>query len=201
MIELHIRPLYQKICVDPVVNLLRHQRFCSPLFITFLALLTGIACFIALYFGAMYWAVATLIISGYLDTLDGSIARAQGAASPKGAVLDIVVDRIVEFLILLGLYFIAPETRALPIIWMMGASWVCVTSFLVVGVFTENKSHKGFHYSTGLMERFEAFLFFLLMILIPAWFMPLAWVYVALVLFTAAFRVYQFFQYEDKHHG
>ncbi len=45
------------------------------------------------------------------------------------------------------------------------------------------------------MERAEAFIFFLLMILIPSWFINLAWIYSALVLLTAVIRIYQFFRF------
>ena len=65
------------------------------------------------------------------------------------------------------------------------ANLLCITSFLVVGIFVEQNSNKSFFYHEGLMERAEAFIFFILMMLIPQWFAFLAVVYTILVLLTA----------------
>ena len=67
-----------------------------------------------------------------------------------------------------------------------------MTSFLVVGIFSENKSQKGFHYSPGLMERPEAFLFFAMMMLLPTLFSALALLFTFLVFLTAGLRVLEF---------
>ena len=124
--------------------------------------------------------------------LDGSLARFQGCVSAKGAVLDITADRLVEFAVILGLYLYAPEARAIGSLMMLGASFLCVTSFLVVAIFETNQGMKSFHYSPGIIERAEAFIFFGLMMLIPQSFIWLSMLYTALVFLTAFIRVYQF---------
>lgn len=192
MLETYCRPLYQKFFVDPVASLLLNYRFLKPYFISLLALLAGIGCFLALYLQQRYWAAGLLVLSGYFDTLDGTLARLQACQSPQGAVIDIVIDRIVEFLIIFGLFFLMVPSQVFLLFLMMGVSWICVTTFLVVGIFTENNSTKSFHYSPGLVERAEAFLFFLLIVLLPTWFVYLAWVYIILVFITAAVRVCEF---------
>lgn len=71
-----------------------------------------------------------------------------------------MVDRVVEFVVVLALWFVAPQQRGLWCLLMLGSMLLCITSFLVVGIFSENQSQKSFHYSSGLMERAEAFSFF-----------------------------------------
>lgn len=134
------------------------------------------------------------MISGFLDTLDGSLARHLKIASPQGAALDIICDRITEFAIILGLYAVDPNTRALSTIMMLGSILICVTSFLVVGVFVEKSAEKSFFYSPGLIERAEAFIAFAIMILFPSLFTIVSFVFSFLVLITAAVRMHQFFR-------
>lgn len=190
MLEQSLRPIYEHLFVEPLVRWLGQR--VAPLSITFLAGLLGLLFIPVLWFGYPLVAIGLLLASGYCDTLDGSLARFQNKTSPIGTVLDIVIDRLVEFSVILGLYFLAPESRALAVILMLGSILLCITSFLVVGIFTPNQAEKGFHYSPGLMERAEAFGFFMAMIIFPQYFNALAAVFVVLVCWTAFLRIKQF---------
>lgn len=192
MIEAYIRPSYQRVLVDPMVGLLRHFRFITPIRISYFS---GIAGLIAAMFIALHepvWGVVWLLISGYCDTLDGSLARAQQNSSPLGTVVDITIDRAVEFLVIFALFAVDSTHRAAASMMMLGALLLCVTSFLVVAIFQENTSDKGFHYSRGLIERLEAFIFFIAMILLPQHFELLALVFTVLVAVTAVHRLWSF---------
>lgn len=202
MIETYIRPFYQRILVDPVARALGKK--ISPSQVTMLAGIAGLLVLPSLYFEAHLAAIALLLLSGYLDTLDGSLARLTKHCSNWGSVLDITTDRLVEFTVIFALWVIAPDNRSVWVILMLGSILLCITSFLVVGVFTANDSVKGFHYSPGIMERAEAFLFFIAMILWPAWFAILAFLFSVLVLATAIIRLKQFYHAQalfrrDKH--
>ena len=140
----------------------------------------------------VYLAVLTLIISGYLDSLDGTIARLTNRSSEFGSALDIICDRIVEFAIIFGLYLVNPVARATTCLWMLGSVLICISSFLVVGIFTQNSSTKSFNYSAGIMERFEAFMFFIAMILFPKYFTYLGYTFTILVTMTALLRMREF---------
>ncbi len=190
MLEQTVRPLYQNLLVDPLVRLISQR--VSPLQITLLSGVLGLLVIPALIYGYSMTAIGLLLASGYCDTLDGSLARFQKKDTSLGTVLDIIIDRLVEFSVILGLYFVAPATRSLAIIFMLGAILLCITSFLVVGIFAVNETEKGFHYSPGLMERAEAFIFFILMIIMPHYFNLLAVTFTFLVCFTAIIRVRQF---------
>lgn len=174
--------------------LLPFLTFFSPLQATFMAILCG---FFTLPLLAAKYSLAAcifLLLSGFFDTLDGTLARHKKLVTSFGTVLDITGDRLVEFSLILGLYLFQPEARGLACICMLGSVLLCVTSFLVVGIFTENQSEKSFHYSPGLIERAEAFIFFLLMILFPEWFFFLALLFSLTVFLTVLVRLWEFWE-------
>ncbi len=152
----------------------------------------GLAAMPCIALGISYWALGCLLISGYLDALDGSVARQRNLCSDFGAACDICSDRLVECTTIMGLLLYAPAERGVFCLAMLSAVILCVTTFLVVGIFTANSGAKSFHYSPGLMERAEAFLFFTAMILWPAAFAPLSVLFTLLVLWTAVQRLVQF---------
>ena len=190
MIESYIRPSFQRILGDPLAKLL--GKIFSPNAVTILSILTGVGIFPALLFNHSTLALILLVVSGLLDTLDGTVARLFHKDTPFGTALDIIGDRVVEFAIVLGLFLISPETRALACFLMLGSMLICITSFLVVGIFSKNESHKSFHYSPGLIERPEAFGFFGAMILFYDYFQILACLFSFLVFLTALLRMIEF---------
>lgn len=191
MIESNFRSTYQKYCVDPLLRLKIFRKI-HPILLTGIACASGVGILPLLAHHFPIWALFFLGLTGYLDTLDGSLARLDGKTSNKGAVIDILSDRIVECCIILGLFLIDTSSRALPSLLMLASILVCVTSFLIVGVFSQNHSQKSFHYSPGIIERAEAFLFFAAMIAFPTAFIPLSYTFSSLVLLTALIRIVQF---------
>ncbi len=190
MLEQAVRGYYQKICVDPIAYVLQHE--ITPNKVTYLSGIIGLLVLPALYCNQVALAIILLLVSGYCDTLDGTLARLKQSSSKWGNVLDITVDRVVEIAVVLALFLVAPDSRGFWCIMMLGSMLLCLTSFLVVGIFTENYTGKGFHYSAGLMERAEAFLFFIAMMLWPSAFNYLAALFTVLVFYTAAVRLYEF---------
>ena len=180
MLDTHSRSIYQMRLLDPIMHW-PVWKLVNPHLVTLTGCLLGIIIWPLLFFHFTIWAIIALALTGFMDTLDGTLARHFGLESPQGAALDIFCDRVVEFAILLGLYAFDPNDRALPILFMLGSILLCITSFLVVGIFSENESNKSFFYSPGLIERTEAFGFFFLMILWPSFFTPLAWLFTLLV--------------------
>jgi len=191
MIDSYFRNPYQRFIIHPLLRWKIMHRL-SPDKLTILGLLTGTLIPVCLHLKSSLWALVFLSLSGFFDTLDGSLARHLKKISPKGAILDITTDRIVEFAIILGLYLYSPEKRALLALGMLGAVLLCVTTFLVVGIFQKKCSEKSFHYSPGIIERGEAFLFFAFMMLFPSLFTILSLIFISLTLITSCIRVFQF---------
>lgn len=87
-----------------------------------------IVALIGLYFVIVqdfFVATVLFLFSLLLDLVDGSIARARGMASNTGAYVDTIVDRYVEAIMLLGLFFVPQLSSILiPI-----SVWIFLTLF------------------------------------------------------------------------
>lgn len=190
MIEQHARHCYQRYLVNPVASYIGERISANQ--VTLLSGIFGLLVLPALTLNQVVLAIIMLLLSGFCDTLDGTLARFNNTSSDWGSVLDITMDRLVEWVVVFALWNIAPAERGFWCLLMLGTMLLCITSFLVVGIFSVNHSQKGFHYSPGLMERAEAFFFFILMMLMPAAFGFLAALFSLLVTFTAITRLVQF---------
>ncbi|MBK2267640.1 CDP-alcohol phosphatidyltransferase family protein [Francisella philomiragia] len=192
MIEQKIRPVFQKIFVDNVAKLV--APIIAPNVVTILSLICGLVAAVS-FFINQYLCVFLLLLSGYLDILDGSVARLQNSSSSFGTMLDILSDRFVESFIIIVIFI-----NQLDIAWvgllMMMSIIVCISSFLLVGIFSQKESSKSFYYSPGLIERAETFIFFIVMILLPSTVFVLGLIYTLLVLWTTLYRCYEFYCYE-----
>ncbi|OIN83713.1 CDP-alcohol phosphatidyltransferase family domain protein [Francisella sp. TX07-6608] len=106
-------------------------------------------------------------------------------------------DRFVESFIIIAIFI-----NQLDIAWvgllMMMSIIVCISSFLLVGIFSQKESSKSFYYSPGLIERAETFIFFIVMILFPNMVLILGLIYTLLVLWTTLYHCYEFYVYDKQ---
>jgi archaetidylinositol phosphate synthase len=159
----------------------------TPNNVTILALLLGVSTSIFLYFDMQIIAVTLLWVSGYLDAVDGAMARRSNSASSFGTLLDIVSDRIVEvsIVLVLGLKFVDVRYN---LIVLTVCILMSMTIFLTVGALSEKKGVKSFYYQAGVVERSEGFIFFSLMILIPSYLGIITNIFSILIIITAIQR-------------
>lgn len=162
----------------------------TPNNVTILALLIGVSTSIFLYFDMQISAVILLWVSGYLDAVDGAMARNSNLTSSFGTLLDIVSDRIVEvgMIIVFGINFVDVRFNLLILAISILMS---MTIFLTVGACTEKKGMKSFYYQAGVAERSEGFILFSLMILLPNYLGIISNIFSILVLFTAGQRFFE----------
>ena len=127
-----------------------------PIQWTLLSLLPAIAAFYFLFQQQFLVAAGFFIVAGFLDFVDGSVARVTGRVSKFGAYLDTVVDRYIEFLVLLGLFFVpAPAVMALNynvwvLLYLFGAMMTTYAKAAAKEKDLVEKEIKG-----GLLERAE----------------------------------------------
>ena len=159
----------------------------TPNNVTILALLLGISTSIFLYFDMQVVAVIVLWISGYLDAVDGAMARRSNSSSSFGTLLDIVSDRIVEvgIVLVLGIKFVDLRYN---LIVLNACILMSMTIFLTVGALSEKKGVKSFYYQAGVAERSEGFIFFSLMILFPSYLRIITNIFSILIIVTAIQR-------------
>ena len=159
-----------------------------PNHITTAALVVGIGAGVTLYFGYPVPAVGLLWLSGFLDAVDGSMARQSEMSSPAGAMYDIVSDRIVELSIFWALAVRYPESLY-AMLALVTAVLLSMTVFLTTGMLAPKNSGKSFYYQAGLMERTEGFIASTVMMLFSQWIVLLTWLYAALIGVTIVQRL------------
>jgi archaetidylinositol phosphate synthase len=134
--------------------------------VTVIAFLIGISASFLVYDEKPIWGVIVLWISGFLDAVDGSMARQSKTSSSWGTVLDVTFDRIVEAGIIIALALRHPDPAILFLFLLLAISIiVTMTVFLTVGAVSQKSSYKSFYYQPGLAERTEGFILFSLMVL------------------------------------
>lgn len=164
------------------------ENWTYPNQVTGMAFVVGIASGGFIYLGQPIIAVVLLWISGYLDAVDGSMARLKQQSSAWGTLLDITFDRVVELSAIVGLAIVYPDARFLLLL-LTASIVVSMTIFLTVGALTEKKGMKSFYYQAGLAERTEGFILFTLMILLPQWLLWLTALFFVVEIVTALQRM------------
>ncbi len=96
-----LRAWYERIFL-PVGRLIAKTGISANVLTSF-SLLTAIVCAFFFWRQQLFLGIFFLLFTGFVDMLDGSVARATGQSSRFGAVLDHTLDRYAEFFFLLGL--------------------------------------------------------------------------------------------------
>jgi phosphatidylglycerophosphate synthase len=108
-------------------------------------------------------------------------------ATALGGVLDLTFDRIVEAAVLLGLIWQHAELQ-LPAAVVLATWYVNITIFMATGA-ALGAREKLIHYPPGLVERTEAFIFFVALALSPIWGAYLCYAYAGLEAATIVQRL------------
>lgn len=113
-------------------------------------------------------ALISFFVSGILDFIDGSVARAKNMSSSAGAYIDTIVDRYIEGIMFLGLLFVSLPTIIFPsYIWIFLALFGSMLTTYTKAAAKEKELVK-LELKGGLMSRGERliliFLIFILLI-------------------------------------
>ncbi|AZB44060.1 CDP-alcohol phosphatidyltransferase family protein [Bacillus sp. FJAT-42376] len=187
MLDTHGRKYVQP-AIDGTASVLLKWKL-SANQVTGLAFLIGVSTGVFIFFGMPLIAIAVLWLSGFLDAVDGTMAR-KTKPSPWGTVLDITFDRIVEISVILGLAFAFPSAQW-ALLLLSASIIVSMTIFLTVGALSEKQGIKSFYYQAGLAERTEGFILFTLMILFSSQLVWMTLLFFAIEMFTAFQRLFE----------
>lgn len=155
--------------------------------VTKIAFVIGISSGLLIYLDKPILAVIALWLSGYLDVVDGTMAR-KTKPSPWGTLLDISFDRLVEVGVILGLAFRFPDSMW-ALLLLCASIVIAMTVFLTVGALSDKKGMKSFYYQAGLAERTEGFILFTLMILFSTYLTAITLIFFAIQIFTISQRL------------
>jgi phosphatidylglycerophosphate synthase len=111
----------------------------------------GLMCGVAYAHGWLFTAGWVLLACGTLDVLDGAMARRRGAAGPRGAFMDSVVDRYGEAVVFMGL---AAWYRDGWQLWVVIAAWF---GAVMVSYTRARAEALGVDCRGGLMQRPERY--------------------------------------------
>ncbi len=124
-----LRKLFRRPISAIAVPLARRQ--IRPNTITYVSLLVGFCAFLSLVAGRSFILFGLLVfVTGFLDGVDGAVARMSSSASSLGAFTDSSVDKVTELLLLLaiGLAFPSEEFLGLAVpLWVV----LCAFSWLL----------------------------------------------------------------------
>jgi len=87
----------------------------SPNAWTLLSLIPALATFYLMANRFYVYALVTYALTAIIDLIDGAVARATGKATKKGAYIDTIVDRVIEFLIIFGFLLSPMSGYYLPV--------------------------------------------------------------------------------------
>jgi len=115
--------------MDPVA---RAMAKVHPNNISYMALLLATVAGVTLYYSYENWALlpisaVVVLTSGFLDGLDGKVARLTGIADRRGDFLDHVLDRYADMLMIGG---VAVSSWCSPHLGMMALIGVLLTSYM-----------------------------------------------------------------------
>lgn len=131
-----------RVILSPIANFLA-ERDISPTLLTVLGLISAICAGFFYRDGRFISGAVFLALGGILDVLDGDVARREGKVSKKGAYLDSTLDRLSEFIPLLGimLYYLYrdPFSASVSVILIFGSLMVAYTRARAEGLGLECK--------------------------------------------------------------
>lgn len=131
-------------CVKPLA-----QRKVSPNVISSISLCLSFISGLFYAFGMIFMGGMTLLLSGFTDTLDGSIARVTGQSTKYGALLDSTLDRYAEFFIFFGLIFYFRNG------WIVAVILLALMGSIMVSYIKARAESLGQTRNVGIMQRPE----------------------------------------------
>lgn len=108
--------------------------------------------------GRLLAAGSLAILAAFFDSFDGAVAKARGASSNFGALLDSSTDRISDALYLLPLawlYAVSPDKAGHSGTWVAAVALVAMVSGFLVSYVKARAESLGFTCDVGIAERAE----------------------------------------------
>jgi len=137
----------------------------SPNQWTTLSLVFALVLFYFLINGDFLTATFIFAFTAFVDMIDGAVAKATNKVTKLGGYLDSVIDRIIEFIIVLGLFLNIYPDFFIPIkIWLLFLLFGSfITTYIRAASFEKglSKNPKG-----GILEHTDRLILFFLIILI-----------------------------------
>ncbi|MDD4409474.1 MAG: CDP-alcohol phosphatidyltransferase family protein [Candidatus Pacebacteria bacterium] len=119
----------------------------TPNHLTSLCLIFGLGASYAISQGMFYLAIILLLVSGVMDFLDGSVARACNKETKFGGLFDSTVDKLTEILIYIALGLYDPS--------LLLGSCLAISTFMLSSYISKHAKASGGKGGGGIIERKE----------------------------------------------
>lgn len=162
--------------------------------VTLAGLAFGLAAAGLIAVGAFGVALIFLVANRLCDGLDGAVAKVRGRTD-AGGFLDISCDFIFYGAVPIAFAIVDPAANALAAAALLFSFYINGSAFLAYAILAARRPDladtgaKSFRYLWGLAEGAETIAFFIAMVLWPAWFSTLAFVFAGLCIASAIGRV------------
>ncbi|MEM9517572.1 MAG: CDP-alcohol phosphatidyltransferase family protein [Actinomycetota bacterium] len=166
----------------------------TPDHLTIMGLLVGVGAAVAIGAGALRLGLLLVILAALPDLLDGAVAKASGAASPRGAFFDSTIDRVTDALLLGGIAWYLASTES---------AHMAILPFAILAVSTlisymrAKAESLGIEAKGGLMERAERIVAICIGLLFNVLLIPILWIMLALTSITAIQRFVKVWRQAD----
>jgi len=195
MIDTRLRKKVQYLFDIPARQLVKLKVL--PNTITVAAFIVGISSGVLIAVGRPRIAVAFLWLSGFLDVLDGSVARLSDTQTNLGAYLDLVLDRMVEAAVILGCAILLPQHYWAYLLFFVSVLFNFST-VIVAGALFKNTGNKSMHYDVGIAERTETFIVFTLMIIFNQYVYQILMIFNVIIFITGIIRFIKVIRLEKQ---
>ncbi|MGH8915574.1 MAG: CDP-alcohol phosphatidyltransferase family protein [Acidimicrobiia bacterium] len=182
MIDTRVRPRVTRF-LEPIGKALAGLGV-TPAAMTSIGLAIVIVGSVVIASDALRTGAIIVLVGSMLDGLDGSVARASGRVTPRGAFLDSVFDRMGEIAAFAGLGVSSAESGDERVLLLIV---LAVGGAMLVPYIRSRAEVEGFNGKGGLMGRAERVLLFTVG-LILGFVEPMLWIFVILVWVTALMR-------------
>ncbi|MCF7825752.1 MAG: CDP-alcohol phosphatidyltransferase family protein [Candidatus Marinimicrobia bacterium] len=148
-----------------IKNIVSHSPLAgmNPNSISLTASIIGVVAAFFFLIGHSAIAGIFLLLSGILDTLDGTVARLGERASKFGAVLDSSLDRYVEMFVFMGITYHFKDSP------MFFWSFLAIMGSMMVSYIRARAQSLGVQELVGFMQRFERFVILAAGAIFNAW--------------------------------
>jgi CDP-diacylglycerol---glycerol-3-phosphate 3-phosphatidyltransferase len=132
------------------------RRRIHPNIVTTIGFLVTISAGVAFFLGHVRIGGALVLLGGFIDIIDGQVARATGLASVFGSFYDSTLDRISEIVVFLGIFSLyggGHPDFGYP--WMVYTVALAMAGSLMVSYTRARAESLGLDCNVGLMQRLE----------------------------------------------
>lgn len=132
------------------------RRKVDPNYVTTVGFLVTISAGIAFFTGHVRIGGFLVLLGGFIDIVDGQVARATGLASVFGSFYDSTLDRISEIVVFLGIFSLYGGGHPdFDYPWMVYTVALALAGSLMVSYTRARAESLGLDCSVGVMQRLE----------------------------------------------